>query len=480
MAIPEQRRHSGELVLSPSRLARQELLPVGMEERNIGLPSFAALWLTMGAQMGVFTLGASLAQALSPPLALLVILIANLAMVAILVLIGDIGIEHGINFAGYLRAPFGIMGSYLPLALRGLSAIAWFGIQTYFGATAIEVVSSQFLGISAFPVWYVAFGILQIAIVAAGIEVIRNVVNAAAPALVVLSVWLLFIMFSQASIQQFWEYPATDPQPLVVGIVASLSYWSTVAINVPDFTRFVKAEPSRQFFTRNRVSFIAQLIGMPTGMLFFTLVGMAGFVFTGEFNPVLAIAALIGGAFLLLALGVVILAQLTTNITANIYASAYAASAIGSPRISYSRGAVITGLMGLFLTFPWVLLDLFLTFLPVVGAALAPTAGVMLSDYYLIRRRRIDVPQIFDPEGQYRYWKGINPASYIAWGAGAIAGITLLDYSFLVALPVALVLYYLLMRFWILKRYRQSELTPEGRHALATSLDRNWPIRMAG
>lgn len=467
-----------ELVkLQPSRLARKEIVPVASKDRDIRWLSFAAIWFTMTAQMGIFALGASLAEAMPTGEALLAILIGNVAILFVLVLIGDIGIEHGINFAGYLRVPFGLYGSYLPLGLRGFAGIAWFGIQTYLGATAIEEVSTQYFDVSAMPVWYISFGILQIAIVAAGLKAIKKVVNFAAPALALLSAWLLYVMFSEGSIDQFLNNQVENPQSFIVAVVSNLSYWSTVAINLPDFTRNVVAKKTEGFFSRNRHSWVAQLIGVPVGMLFFTTVGMAGFVFTGESNPVLAISTLVGGTFLLLALGVVVLAQLSTNITANLFASAYAANAIGPPKISYRIGAIITGVMGL-LTFPWVLLDLFLTYLPAVGAVLAPIAGIMIADYYLIRKRRINVPEIFEPEGQYQYWHKINPASFISWFFGALAGVIWLDYSFILALPISLVLYYLLMRFWGLGRYKQKEVEEKGSTFLATSVGRDWSISM--
>jgi NCS1 family nucleobase:cation symporter-1 len=179
----------------------------------------------------------------------------------------------------------------------------------------------------------------------------------------------------------------------------------------------------------------------------------------------------------MLALGVVILAQLSTNITANLFASAYAANAIGSPKISYSKGAIITGILGL-LTFPWLLLDFFLTYLPIVGAALAPLAGIMIADYYLVRKRQINVPDIFNPKGQYRYWKGVNPASFLAWVTGAIAGIVFLEYSFIVALPIGFIIYYLLMHYWIVKQYKLPEIKEGEEKLLATSEGKDWPIFM--
>lgn len=463
--------------LKPSRLASEEIVPVGKEDRNLRWLSFAAIWFMMTAQMGIFALGASFAEAMPVLNAIIAVLIGNFAIIIVLVLIGDIGIEHGINFAGYLRIPFGLKGSYLPLTLRALAAIAWFGIQTWLGATAIDEVSKSVFNFSGTYIWYISFGILQIAIVAAGLDVIKKVINVAAPALAILSIWLLYVMFTERSFEEFLNNQVTKPQPFIVAVVSNLSYWATVAINLPDFTRYLEGPKTGEFFKRNKHSIIAQVIGLPLGMLFFTIVGMAGFVFTGESNPVLAISALIGGTVLFIALGVVILAQLSTNLTANLFASAYAANAIGSPKVSYALGAVITGILGL-LTFPWILLNFFLTYLPMIGAILAPVAAIMIVDYYIIRKRRLDVVGVFDPNGPYTYWKGINPASFIAWLIGAAAGVIWLDYSFLIAFPLSFLAYYLLMRYWVLETYHQVEKTNQEKQFLATSLNRDWQIYM--
>lgn len=469
-----------DILLSPSSLARKEIIPVQLKDRSIYWLSFAAIWFTMTAQMGIFKLGASLAETMPTSQAILAVVISNFAMLLVLIPIGDIGIEHGLNFAGYLRAPFGLKGSYLPLALRGLAAISWFGIQTFYGAKAIEQVTNQFFGFSGLYIWYVLLGIIQIFIVAGGIKRIKKVVNWAAPALAALSIWLLYIMFSKGSIDEFLNNKVTDSQPFIVAVVSNLSFWATVAINLPDFTRDVVTLKTKNFFKRNRHSIFAQLLGVPLGMLFFTTVGMAGFVFTNESNPILAISVLVGTNFLILALGVVILAQVSTNVTANLFSSSYAANAIGAPKVSFKLGAIITGALGL-LTFPWILLDLFLTFLPVLGAVLAPVAGIMISDYFIIRKRRINTPALFKPNSQYNYWHGINPASFIAWVLSALGGVFWLDYSFLIALPLAILLYYLLMRFWILKKYPQQEVSVQNKDKekfLATSANTSWSIKM--
>lgn len=462
--------------LRPSKWARNEIAPVPRRERSIGSLSFAFLWVQMAAQLGVFALGASLAEAMTVPQALLAVAVGNLVMVPILVLIGDIGIEHGVNFAGYLRAPFGTIGSYLPLALRGAAGTIWFGIQTYLGATAIDIVTEELFDLNALPVWYVAFGAAQIAMVAAGLEFIRRVVDIAAPTLIVLSIVMIVLMIREGSFDQVWNNTVTAAQPFLVGVVANASYWTTVAINLPDFTRYVHTAGGHGFARRNQTCILPQLVGLPSGMLLFTAVGMTGLVITGQSNPVLAIAATVGGAFLLFALGLVVLAQLSTNITANLFASSYAANAIGAPHVSFAFGAVITGAMGMALTFPWLLLDVFLVYLPVLGAVLAPIGGIMIADYHMVRRRRLAVEQLFYPDGQYRYWRGINPAALVAWAVAAVVGLWFIDYGVLFALPLGFGLYWLAMTQWILPRYPQREVGATGDDYLASSAHRDWPI----
>jgi nucleobase:cation symporter-1, NCS1 family len=128
----------------------------------------------------------------------------------------------------------------------------------------------------------------------------------------------------------------------------------------------------------------------------------------------------------------------------------------------------------------WVLLEEFLTYLPALGAVLAPIAGIMVADYYLVRRRRLDVPALFDREGRYRYWRGANPAALIGWLLGATAGLLLLDYSFLVALPIGFGAYLVLMRSWVQPRMGGGEDDTHASASLGTSAGRDWPVTMEG
>lgn len=433
-------------------LAHRDILPTTQAQRVIGWMDFIWLWFGMVAQMGVFLLGASFAGRISLLEALAAIAVGNLVVGIVSVLNGDIGIEHGVTYAVYLRAPYGIRGAWLPALLRAGVAVCWFAIQTYFGATAIDLAVRLLTGYSNWPLWYWTFGALQILVTMRGIRGIRTLENLAAPALLLLSAWVVYLLGSQGGWGAVGAAPITSPIPFWVAVTANLSYWITVADNIPDFTRFVRTTPgARGFFHRNRHSLLGQLPGLTVGMMVFASVGYLGKVFTGHGNPVEAIGAALGGAMVLVGLAIILLAQLSTNVAANLYAPGYVLSSVFAPRLSFARGVLIGGTIGLVAVMPWRLVGAFLTYLPSVGAALSPVAGVMLADYYVIRRRRLSPRRLFQADGPYWYARGFNPAALLAHAIASVLGVVFLKYSWLVSVPTAIVLYLILMRFWILR-----------------------------
>lgn len=470
-----------EIILKPSKLVHKDLIPTEINERVVKWQDLTWLWLGMAAQMGVFLLGASFVGRLTFLETMAAILIGSLGSIVILVLIGDIGIEHGINYSTFVRAPFGYIGSYLPMLVRAIAGICWFGIQTYFGSIAIDFIVIHFTGYSNIPLWFFIFGIIQVLITAKGIKGIKWVENIAAPALLILCLWVIYIFISKQTLSGILSFPITKKMTFWVAVTASLSYWSTVAINIPDFTRFVKVGYGKKgFVSRNWHSIIGQTIGVPLGMVIFSSVGMIGAMATGYGNPVQSIyIALPSSFFIVVGLVIVILAQLSTNIAANLFAPGYIFNNIGSPNISFSTGVIIAGILGM-LTFPWILIKFFLTYLPFLGAFLAPIAGIMLSDYYFIRKRRLSILDLYT-QGEYHYFKGFNPAAYITYIISLVIGLFFLKYSWLLSLPISIILYYPLMKYWILHKYPQKEVEEtSGDTYLATSAGRTRSVKIEG
>lgn len=466
-------------VLKPSKLINKDIIPTRINERVVGWKDLTWLWLGMAAQMGVFLLGASFVGGLTFFEAMFAIFIGSIGSMLVLVLLGDVGIEHGINFSTFIRAPFGYVGSYIPMLFRAIAAICWFGIQTYFGSTAIDFIIVHFFGYSNIPLWFFIFGIIQVLITAKGIRGIKWVENVAAPALLILCLWVTYIFISKKSVNGIIFFPITKKISFWAAVTASLSYWSTVSINISDFTRFVKVGyGSTSFFHRNRHSIIGQSIGIPAGMVIFSSVGMIGAMVTGYGNPVQSIyVTLPTSFFIVIGLVIVILAQLSTNIAANLFAPGYILNNIGSPKISFSIGVIIAGTLGL-LTFPWLLIEFFLTYLPVLGAFLSPISGIMLSDYFFIRKRRLSILDLYTP-GQFHYFKGFNPAAIITYILSVSVGLLFLHYSWLLSLPISMISYYLLMKYWVLNKYPQKEVEEKSKDTyFASSAGRVWPVEV--
>jgi nucleobase:cation symporter-1, NCS1 family len=436
------------------------------EERIFSYGSFIWLWFGMTAQMGVFMLGASFAFKIEFWDALAAILIGNFVVSILLVLNGDPGSKYGIKFAVFLKSCFGYWGYKIPAIARALAATCWFGIQTFFAAKAIDLSIMYLTGYTNWFMWFIIFGVFQIFLTYMGVTWIKWLQNIAAPALFILSIWLIYFLLNKDPDNGWEQFVTADlrtPLPFWAALTANLSFWVTVAINISDFTRHIKTGGAKanEFIKRNRISIIGQMPGITIGMTVFVMVGMVGAYFTGHGNPVEIVNASLGGAWVLLGLFIILLAQLSTNTAANLFATANVIAVILRPwGVDYKKGVIIAGVIGMF-TMPWYLVEHFLTYLPFLGALLAPLPAIMVTDYYIIRKGKLSIPDLFDSEGKYKYWHNFNPAAMIAYAAGVAAGCAFLKGSWLIALPVSFLVYYFLTTLWTMKAYPEA-YTDEG------------------
>jgi NCS1 family nucleobase:cation symporter-1 len=152
-------------------LIEESILPTRASQRPIGMLGYAGIWVGIAVIIATYSLGAAgIGGGFSLATVVLTIMAANLAIGLFMILTADIGTEHGLSFAVYLRAPFGIHGTHLPAVSRGLVAAMWFGIQTYLGALALNGIGEHFFGFSNWFVWYLAFGVLQVGNTMLGIK----------------------------------------------------------------------------------------------------------------------------------------------------------------------------------------------------------------------------------------------------------------------------------------------------------------------
>lgn len=459
-------------------LIEESILPTLLAQRPIGMLGYAWIFVGIAVMIATYSLGAAGVEG-GVPLAtvIITIVLANIGIGAFMVMTGDIGTEHGLSFAVYLRAPFGIYGTHLPSISRGIVAAMWFGIQTYLGALALNGIGEYFFGFNNWFIWYLIFGVIQVVNTAMGIKSVERLASLAAPAIIAITIWMYFTLEGLADTQgiNIWTFRGTGEMALLVLFIANLGFWSTLGIDIPNLTRFVKTQAgARKFTDRNRNIFLAQVVALPLTQALIAGIGGVSLIATGNWNPIEVIQGESQGFGLIVLLALVVLAQWSTNNSANLIPSALTFVNLAPRLINYKMAVALAGIVGT-VCFPWAILDNLFVFLGYYGAFLSAIGGIMIADYYVLRKRRINVPDLYAFDGQFRFWGGFNPAGLMAWViAGGIAA-WFSQYAFIIGLPVGFVLYYILMKVMVLPSHPQAEITSGySNDYLATSEGVSW------
>ena len=431
--------------LTSSPLFNPDLAPVPAARRVWTTYNYAALWISMAHCIPTYMLaGGLIAVGMNWWQALLTIALGNIIVLVPILLNAHPGAKYGIPFPVLARASFGTTGANLPAVLRAIVACGWFGIQTYIGGEAvktfIEAVWPSFatlgggetaLGLT-FPsaITFLLFWALNIAIIYRGMNAVRIFENWAAPIVLVMAAVLLAWTVSRAggfgpmiaqpsrfaTIGDFWRVFA----PALTGMIG---FWATLSLNIPDFTRFGRSQHEQ---------ILGQVLGLPTTMVGFSAMGVAitsaaqtilsGADATKLWDPVyilsqvtsdvppaglaepLIASAGVRAVVALVALFGVGIATISVNIAANVVSPANDFANLWPKRISFKTGGLITGLLGIALM-PWKLLasaDTYIfNWLVGYSALLGPIAGIMIVDYWLLRKRELDVPDLYRTNGRY-------------------------------------------------------------------------------
>lgn len=453
-------------------LSNAELLPSKEKQRNITAVTFFAMCIGFYVQLVAFISGAQMFPALSPLKILVFCTIGNLIVWAFLILTGDIGLRYGIPYSVYMRVPFGYKGAYFPGIVRAIPAVYWFGFQTWMGSEAINAILKFLFGFDHPMLILVIFGILQILNTALGIDAIAKFDWVAVPVLTLTSAYILYYLVTQYHIG--WDIFTSSSaggsgmSPLLA-ITTFAGAQITMAVNISDFTRFLKrpagvseenVDSHTSFFGLNRGSMWSQFFGLLIPMVGFTAVGMVSGIATGEWNPITVMTTVFADnpvIMILVLLSFVVFAQVSSNTGQNLLPPGYVLLNIFPHKLTFAKAVIIAGALGLICQ-PWAFADRINTVLLVITCMLGPIIGIIISDYYFIRKRKINVEELYKSGGQYTYYKNYNPAALIVFIPSIILGLLFSDYALFVALVCGGTLYYILMKCWILKKYEQDDI----------------------
>ena len=473
------------IVRSP--LWNADLAPTTASQRTWSMLSIAALWISMSACIPTYQLASSLVSGgMNWWQSVLTIFLANLIVLVPMIANAHAGTRYGIPFPVYCRASFGTVGANVPALIRAFVACGWFGIQTWIGGAALFAIACvispglaspdhvHVLGITLPQlVAFLAFWAINMAVIFAGIESIRVLLNIKAPLLIVLGFALLGWAVNRAGgfgpmlstpsqfdaggpkAGQFWSFFF----PALTGMIG---FWATLSLNIPDFSRYAKSQ---------RDQIVGQAIGLPPTMALYSFIGVAvtsaTVVIYGSaiWDPLVLIAKF-DHAALVISMVAVAIATLATNIAANVVSPANDFSNLAPRFIGFRLGGFITGIIGIVMM-PWKLLadphGYIFTWLIATSAVLGAAGGVMICDYWAIRKTKLDLAGLYDPNGRYRYTGGFNVAAIVAlllalaavapgfWRYLTNANGTpnlfdhLYTYSWFVTFGIGFVVYYLLM-----------------------------------
>ncbi|GAE37009.1 NCS1 family transporter [Halalkalibacter akibai] len=466
-------------------LKSPDLLPIPQREKKISSLGFAFIWVGMAIVLAAFAIGGAGVVSLPLGWVVLATLIGTITLGVLMTLTGDIGVEHGLSFPVYMRAPFGTVGTHIPSILRGFVAACWFGVNTFFGSTAMNGILNVLFGFDNWFICFFIFATLQVINTSLGIKAIERFADLAAPIIILISIWM-YTTLSQEALQQgreVWswvENPATGMTAVtafVVVIMSNMGFWGTLAADMPSLSRFVKAPKNeRNWFKRNKAQIIGNLITLPIVQTFMVIIGAVSYIAVANADPVVALQQAASGLVLGVLLLMIVLAQWSTNISANLVPAATIFSNVGGPKIPFWVGVVIAGVIGV-LVQPWNLFAIIIPALLIVGGILSAIVGILIADYYWLRKRRVNVQELFKLEGQYQYYKGFNLAGFISWIIGGLAATALSNYSFIVGFLVGSISYYFLAKYWWFPKYAQAEIIdPDDQKYLGLTVGRDWEI----
>jgi nucleobase:cation symporter-1, NCS1 family len=449
-------------------LYNQDLAPIPPERRTWNTYNYASLWVAMSVCIPTYMLASGLiAGGMSWKQAIGTILLGNLIVLVPMILNAHAGTKYGIPFPVFVRASFGVRGANVPAVLRAIVACGWFGIQSWIGGQAIYSMLQVLWPAAANHaavgwVCFLSFWLLNMVVVWRGIETIKFLQGIGTPFMLGVGLLLLWWVTRKAgglgpvlSAPSKFQTTGEFLRFFIPSLTGMVGFWATVALNIPDFTRYAKSQ---------RAQMVGQALGLPAAMTLYSFIGVAvtsaSVVLFGTaiWDPVALLGRFNQPLIALVALVALLIATLNTNVAANVVSPSNDFSNLNPRRISFRTGGLITGIAGL-LMMPWKLLSDFNSYIFgwLVGYSglLGPIAGIMIADYFFVRKRTLEVEALYRRGGVYEYGSGFNSRALLALALGIVVALCgllyhplrwLYDYAWFVGFVVSAGTYSAMMR----------------------------------
>jgi nucleobase:cation symporter-1, NCS1 family len=459
-----------------SPLFNPDLAPVPIAERNWSTYNYAALWISMAHCIPTYMLASGLiASGMNWWQALVTVLLGNTIVLVPILLNSHPGTKYGIPFPVFARAAYGTIGSNLPALMRALVACGWFGIQAWIGGEALNTFFASIIpnwpallgaGVAGHTTteWlsFLLFWGLNVFIIYRGMNLLREVENWAAPFVLVMTSTLLgWAVWRAHGFGPLLSDPGKFSSAggffriFVPSLTAMIGFWATLSLNMPDFTRFGRSQ---------REQVVGQVVALPTTMFVFAAMGVlitsATSIIYGEliWDPVKLIGRFHDPLVVAISMFTAVVATLAVNIAANVVSPANDFANAFPRLIGFKTGGLITGIVGIVIQ-PWRLLadpsGYIFTWLLGYSGGLGSIAGVLIADYWVVRKTSLRIEDLYLTDGAYRFsggWHVPGVAATLAGCAAAWSGLVIpalrpvYDYAWFVGFGVSMIVYLALAR----------------------------------
>ncbi|MED4207618.1 NCS1 family transporter [Neobacillus mesonae] len=412
---------------------REALNPVPNENRIFGLSSYIPFWISSMVVIQIFIVGQTFVPpngSLNMQQAVWAAIISAIIVAFMFTFNSYAGVKYGIPFIVQARSAFGYNGARIASLIRVLPAVFWYGVGSWIGAQAISYITDLYWGWSNTMLYFLIFQVLQTALAYYGIETAKWFNSYLSVIVIGFLIYINYKLLTVGNLEinESWKIEGTWGYPFFASISAAVGILITGAINNADISRYLK--------NTKKDNWIGHFVGIIPTFLLLVFTGILAAAVTGIWDPVQALVSVVDNPTIaVLMLIFIVVAQVTTNLTLNIIPPAMVV--METFNVRWGISAIIVGILGI-VTFPWLLLTnaAFNTFIGYYSAFLGPLLGILLTDFYFIRKKEFNIPKLYSSDIKYN-WIGL-----LSLVIGGAIGIVFYEISWMVSLPVSSILYW--------------------------------------